>query len=353
MKQKKVYLELLRIIASFLVIYNHLPAIVLINTTRGTLQDIHLIIRCIVMVSVPVFLMISGTVLLGKEESIKKVFSKRVSRMFITMFIFELGMYLLTIFRSLVKHLPIYEQPVLTFIKGFLHGDLDSTDAYWYLYMYLAFLFTLPLLQRIAAKYDEKDFKFWLFLHFFFFTLLPGINVFLIKWGIGELDICGTFDIPFAVDQIYFYPFMGFYLDKLDLDKFTKKHVIGMISIMVITLGLCLLSFHNGVDFSQMFDYIISLDLFIMIRYLTEKVLPRLSNWDKLSKRICFIGSLTFGIYLLHIFVNYGLAGKWHQLFEPLIGTFLTSTTWVIVCMIIAGTITYFLKKYTIFKKLL
>ena len=354
MKQKKVYLELLRIICSWFVVFNHLPAMYLLTTTTGVLQDIHLIIRSVIIIAVPVFLMISGTVLLGKKEDIKTVFKNRVSKAFMTMFLIELGMYLLIIIRSLYKQLPITEKPISTFIFGFIHGDLPSLEAYWYLYLNLAFLISLPLLQRITVGYTKQDFKFWLFLHFFYYTLMPTINVFFDKWGIGVLDVAGALDIPFALTQIYFYPFMGYYLDRnVDTNKMEKKHVLGLILGLIFVQLLCVLAFHNKMSIGPMFDYIVAIIIFILIKYLVERVLPNLSNWESLSKKICLIGSLTYGIYLFHIPVNYVLAGVWHTKLEPIIGTFFTSFIWVFISMAICGTITYFLKKIPGIKKLL
>ena len=82
MNQKKVYIELLRIIAAALVIFAHLPASSLYVTTSGVSQFLNLVVSIILKINVPLFLMISGALLLRKQEDYKSVLSKRFIRIF-------------------------------------------------------------------------------------------------------------------------------------------------------------------------------------------------------------------------------------------------------------------------------
>ena len=355
MKKKKVYIELLRIIASALVIYNHLPGIILYMSTTGIIQDIHIMIPVFVKAAVPLFLMISGSVLLGnKEEDYKTVFSKRIKRSFLVLLIFELGMYCLILLRAVIKHEPIPINPVLTFVLGFIHGDLDSLDAYWYMYIYLGFLFALPLLRRVAAGFNKQDFEFLTFLRFFFYTFLTFINYFLDKVHISDIDFNGGFNLPFVFADLFFYPLIGYYLDNvLDIESIKKKQIIIMILIIPFCLLSCVWCYHIAMDYIEMFDHIIAIAFFVLIKIFTLKVLSKRPDYDKLSKTICFIGSLTFGIYMLHVPINYVLAGKYYQFVEPFLETFVTSLTWVFINMFIGGSITLLLKKLPIFKDLL
>ena len=355
MKKKKVYIELLRIIASALVIYNHLPGIILYMSTTGIIQDIHIMIPVFVKTAVPIFLMISGSVLLGnKDKDYKMLFSKRVKKAFLVLLIFELGMYSLTLIRAFLKHEPTPLNPISTFLFGFIHGDLDSLDAYWYMYVYLGFLFALPFLRRVADKFSKEDFVFIFSLRFFFYTFLTFINYFFDKAHINDIDFNGGFNLPFVFADLFFFPLVGYYLDnKLDIESLKKKHIIVLLLVIPFCLLSCVWCYHIGMDYSEMFDYIIAIDFFILIKIFTLKVLSKRSNYDRLSKTICFIGSLTFGIYMLHVPINYILAGKYYQLVEQLLGTFITSLTWVFINMTIGGFITYLLKKLPFFKSLL
>ena len=91
-KRDRVYIEALRILATGCVIFNHLPAIVLFTDAEGIVQTFYLAITILIKISVPVFFMISGALLLGrKEESYKDVFKKKFMRILITMIILPIA----------------------------------------------------------------------------------------------------------------------------------------------------------------------------------------------------------------------------------------------------------------------
>ncbi|MCM1268365.1 MAG: acyltransferase [Bacteroidales bacterium] len=80
---KKTYLESLRIIAVIWVIYNHTRELgfTLYQYPSDTLSHyLSIIMIPICKTAVPVFLMISGAVLLGKTEDYRQLFKKRIAR---------------------------------------------------------------------------------------------------------------------------------------------------------------------------------------------------------------------------------------------------------------------------------
>lgn len=94
---KKIYIELLRIIAVFFVLYQHSVshgAIIFssYNSTE-TRYYIYMFVSMISVFSVPVFFMISGVNLLMKEETVKKQIN-RIARCAAILFIFQVVYYL-------------------------------------------------------------------------------------------------------------------------------------------------------------------------------------------------------------------------------------------------------------------
>ena len=67
MKDKKPYFEYMRIVAIALVIFNHLPGYNLYTISTGYKQAIYMTITMITRINVPLFLMISGALLLGRR----------------------------------------------------------------------------------------------------------------------------------------------------------------------------------------------------------------------------------------------------------------------------------------------
>ena len=68
---------------------------------------------------------------------------------------------------------------------------------------------------------------------------------------------------------------------------------------------------------------------------------------------ICFIGSLTLGIYLLDPFLKMLIYSKYEFAAEPYLPTIFVSIGWVLISMIIGGALTLFLKHLPLTKKLI
>ena len=80
---KKTYIECLRIIAIILVIYNHtreLGFTLYQYTSDACSYYLSVLMIPVCKTAVPIFLMISGATLLGKEEDYRYLFSRRIVR---------------------------------------------------------------------------------------------------------------------------------------------------------------------------------------------------------------------------------------------------------------------------------
>jgi surface polysaccharide O-acyltransferase-like enzyme len=76
-KSKKTYLELLRIICAGLVIFNHIPGDTLYQRIEGKNRFLCMFVTMFARINVPIFFMISGMLLLGKQEDYRTVLKKR------------------------------------------------------------------------------------------------------------------------------------------------------------------------------------------------------------------------------------------------------------------------------------
>ena len=362
-KRDKVYIEALRILATGCVIFNHLPAIVLFTDTDGIIQTIYMAITVLVKISVPVFFMISGALLLGrKEESHKDVIKNKFMRILITMIIFELGVYILSLLVGVMGENGIHDFSLRYFIKEFLEGSLEYCGAYWYLYIYLGFLLCLPFMQRIAPKMNKSDFIFLIGIHFIFSSLLPMYNVFCFDNKIGDFYFDAGFDIPFASRTMLFFPLIGYYIDKeIDTKNIKKKHIVYMLSVMAVCLCLTCMTVYREAsirdaflfNYVEIFNYVFAIIIFILFKYRYERVLINRKSYKRLSDIVCFVGPLTFGIYLLDPYMGLVVTGRYFYFVESLLGTLWTSVTMMFVSMTICGTITYILKKMPVFDRLL
>ena len=143
----------------------------------------------------PLFLMISGALLLGKTESFQKILTHRIVRFLILM----AGCTVVVCIIHSRNNFPFRVDRVF-------FGELN-----WYLYAYLAFLLMLPFLRLIAQNADEGQQKLYLLLTFLFYSI-SGLFLFL---GVDAklLDNMPLFNTVYASNcwQLTF-PLAGYFI---------------------------------------------------------------------------------------------------------------------------------------------
>ncbi len=194
---KKVYIELMRIIAAWLVIFNHLKGYLLFIQTTGSKQWIYIVLSMITRINVPVFFMISGMLLLGRNITYSDI-GKKIGRILIYLITFEI---LITVAESYMqyRHMGILTFDLVVFLRSILAGNIYGAGAYWFLYAYIAFLLMLPLLEKIAININAKDISYIIIIHFICFTALPIINLVLYFKMLDEIVLNSYIVFPFGV----------------------------------------------------------------------------------------------------------------------------------------------------------
>ncbi|MDO4620166.1 MAG: acyltransferase family protein, partial [Lachnospiraceae bacterium] len=175
-KQHYIYIDFLRIFAIFWVMFNH-------TNTRGFFlfsitdhpakQLVYLFISIFCKFAVPVFFMISGSLLLPKSESLETIFRKRILRFVMILFVIILLYWLYNKYRwgNPLEISDIFKQ--LYTGKG--PGQL------WYLYSYIAILLMLPFLKYLAESMRGSDYLYLAFMFVLFTGILPVIDYLLFK----------------------------------------------------------------------------------------------------------------------------------------------------------------------------
>lgn len=157
-----VHLDILRILAIFLVAFNHTGDrgyMLFANKTESVLYFPYMMFSVFCKIAVPIFFMISGALLLPKEESLKQLFQKRVLRMTAVLIMVSVPYYYL-----FLRSNGVSVSNFLTYIYG-----NSATTALWYLYSYIGLLLLLPFLRSMVKGMKQKDFIY----------LFIGYNVFV------------------------------------------------------------------------------------------------------------------------------------------------------------------------------
>ena len=151
---KKIHIEILRIVAIFLVMFNH-------TSTSGfqyytTLDFSVSYIVCALCsvfckVAVPIFLMISGALILNKDYSFKELLIK-IIRILIVLLVISLFYYL--------QSIQLRQFDIVLFFKT-LYSDQIIVPL-WYLYAYISFLIMVPFLRILVKNMTEQHYIYLL-----------------------------------------------------------------------------------------------------------------------------------------------------------------------------------------------
>ena len=290
--QKECWLELLRIIAVVGVIFNHTDGFYLYYSNTGSRLTFaySLLASIFCRMAVPLFLMISGSVLLGKRESTSTLYKKRVLRISCILFFTSAFYYMLQILRGKRTGYSLAD-----FVRELLDGEIQ--ESLWYLYLYLGILLLLPVLRKLAASLNQQEYKYLILLQGIFSTLVPAFE---------RLTGFAVRSELYLFNLYLFYFLSGYWWspekEKTDSKLYHTENVwsIGMFfTAWAISAGI-ILEQHDitGVYDQSLLDLMIPImaqSFFVWIRN-AEKRHP-LSG--KKRSIILRTGSCVFGIYLL------------------------------------------------------
>lgn len=339
---RKTYLDVLRVLASFLVCYNHTNgySLFLHQEANGSILSwCTVFLSSVTTTNIPLFFMISGALLLGKEESYRTLWQKRISRILVLLFCASAGIYLLA---------PSGPLSVMDFARKLTQGTV--TVSYWYLYAYLGYLIFLPILRKIAHRITLGDILLLTGLRTFFIPLRMSLNFLLGYWGMEELVISQSLHIPLIGYDSFFCPLMGYYLCcKADFRKLPKGSLLWCGAVFLgANLLSSLVTYAEGLQsgftdtYNGMWRYLSAMAVFAAGRYLLENVrMPR-----KLEDLFRFVSSASIGIYLFEpLALRYLGAPFFSRVpWNPII-LIPASALWCVICMTVGACLTYGLRK--------
>lgn len=301
---KLIHIELLRILAAFLVIFNHTGSkgyFLFASYPFATMPYfIYMAFSVFCKIAVPLFLMVSGALLLKKDISIKDIFKKKIVRMLVVLLIFTAVFYIRL---HILKYSDKFT--ISDFFIRLYKGDIII--PYWYIYAYISFLLAFPFLRAIAKNLPESAYKYLIGLSLVFVSIIPCFEYRLFQ---GNITLNQYGKVSWLFTNIVIFPLIGYYLENvIDISKVSKKQLIITCSCAILGIMIsCYMTYYKhritGVcsevetqDFMELFVLPTAISIYILIKYWCNKVeFPNILN-----KAILSVGSCTFGIYLIHI----------------------------------------------------
>ena len=297
MSRKHLYLEFLRVVAVFMVLFQHSKQFgshLFLTTGNPFEYTLSLFLEIASQIAVPIFFMISGALLLGKEEDFRTLFRKRILRMAVVLVGVSAAYYVVIALTVPGKSLGLHS--VFDFLQTLVHEPV--TAPLWFLYAYLAVLLVLPLLRKLVKVLSTRDYIYLFVLQLLFVPMLCVLQTLVLRTTATE-----HFRIPLAMQQNVFFLLMGYFLhEKLPQERFTRKNAIclsfaGFAMILVGALVTHIVLLRDGYTVDNVsplldrFTCLPAVSLFFCAK--------RISFPQKTEKTICFLGANVFGVYLL------------------------------------------------------
>ncbi len=289
---ERQYIHKLRILAIYAVVAGH----VTIWMTQGVEPfSFNWWLGCwiffLCVCSIPVFVMVSGALLLDdcRTETASEFYRRRLYRLGIP-FVFWTAVYLA------IRHFVHHEQ--LT--AGSVAGLILSADVYyhlWFLYMIPGLYLITPFLRRFIRTHSQKQ------------RIMAIVTILFLSGVYSQLNILywGNHRTIFTV----FIPYIGYYLcgyelHHIDPRKIPAKYLAIAVAACVLYLAAFVGVFverRGGVDTNFIFG-IFSLPVAVMsiavfwAAYLRSLISKPLEGIPKTA--VQWVASTTLGIYLLH-----------------------------------------------------
>lgn len=299
MKKRNICLDLVRIIATILVIMIHSSSFFVKTYRRNTYEFIiGNILDSLSHIAVPLFIMISGALLLDETNEI------RLS-------------YILNKIKNVIKliciwsliYVAIYEFmfPLLKGeeinIKRIIYSLINGHYHMWYLYMVIGLYLITPFLRTICKKGNKSLILGYIIIAMVIYFLRQIANI--LEFNMNGLkylnEFLDKFYLGFFENYIPYY-LLGWYIVNFDFKKKDRIKVLllGIGSMLtIICYSILTLDYETAWMQFGILIFLASASVFLAINNLD------LSKIMKLRSKIILVSNLTFGVYIIHpIFID-------------------------------------------------
>lgn len=265
--------------------------------------------------AIPVFAMITGFLFLNptKELPLKKLYGRNVLRLVLALMFW-------TWFYAIILHQRFYP---------FFGQDTN----YWYVGMCIGLYISLPVLRMIAADEKLLAYSCWIW---FFIRCYYYVDEYLIQVPVVFTDFVFTDYIGYCL--------WGYYLSQKEFSKKQTRwfYLAGFVGLL-ITLILPLVSNRALICRLESPSVIVtSVALFLFV----IKHPVHLSG--RVAKIVTYVAQMTFGIYMVHSFVNMVIFTRMHRFFPSFAPLYILS---VIAVFAISFVIILIIKNIPVLKK--
>ena len=299
------YYDVLRALAIIGIVFCHSSVDFVITGINTSAFFISAFFDCFRDFSIPVFVMLSGALLINKRDSLKTFFKRRLSRIFIP-FLFWVLIYV--IYSSIYMTNGFHLSNAIDIFFG-TSGTLGV--AFWFIWMIIISYVGIFIINKIISfglKKKESFDKIFIGL----LTLMSLIYILIVEFGLFN---------PYSTKIIYFLSFMSYiiigyfiahnnYLEsKISSDKLALiTGILFVVSYLYYIFGYVvpMSQSHNNFTFLGYFNLtilFISVNFFLFFKYLSNTSYLKSVEDRSIGQILTQISGYSFGIYLSHYMI--------------------------------------------------
>jgi surface polysaccharide O-acyltransferase-like enzyme len=285
--KRMLWADIIRIVAIYLVIqlhtsvpvYSQLPWDLFIKMT---------------IVSVPLFVMLSGALLMEKQENYITFFRKRCAKVLIPWVIWTIiyMFYFLYYYQSEDTYLRFFSDGKPIIVQWFQYFVVMFLSNLWFLALIFSLYIFMPLLRVFVKNAKKNDVFYFLILWYLFISVIPFLyrNPLFPQWEPNMI---------FSAIQYFGYLILGYLLAK---KKFIKDKKI----IIVLFLTISILPIIIPSDYLYGFLNPVAVISSAAVFFLLFNVSNKLDKYVNKTTRdvIAKISSASLGIYIIHKIIS-------------------------------------------------
>lgn len=301
-KNRIFYYDALRALAIIGILSCHVAASFALEKSLINTDSYYLIafFDCFRDFSIPIFVTLSGALLLNRPTSLNSFIKKRFNRVFIP-FVFWVIIYILFSVLFLKVNDPTY---YLGIILG-KHGTIGV--IFWFIWMIIIVYILIFIINQIFNLNKKIVPKF----------IKISVVIFLIYSLLKSFGLIPTIQHEFiSYIQFIGYSILGYYLSKKDFTKIYNYNINPkIIIILTLSLSICIYVYYiifnvvpisielnkfHSLEYFNILIILLSSSIFLLFRYVLEN--------NKIENKI--IGKITtsisihsFGIYFIHYLI--------------------------------------------------
>ena len=284
--QRVYYFDFLRVVGVLAVIAIHSCGGIFsidINTFEWNVTSFY---NASVRWAVPVFVMISGALFLGRDIPLRRLYGKNILRIFTALF-----------FWSFVYALYGYMKAGK--LRGAIEAFVYGRYHLWFLYMLIGLYIIVPVMKKIAES--EFASKYFLALSLIFAFIIPQgiISIRLIRIGFsnGVESFINRFSIKLVSGYVGYF-LLGYFLNNIDIShKTTRKiyiaGILGFCGAVLMSTAASLIINKAHAEFYRPLSINILCESIAIFVFFKKNF-----NWP--SRFIMTLSKYSFGAYLVH-----------------------------------------------------